>query len=111
MCVLCATLSADLQAMPHVRHLDLTDCAYFPSLLGSLPRLCPQLESLRLGGFRLTQRRRRRLRSVQEAVDALLQSLPRISHSRVQDCWEDEEQAEVKALYSAFPCSSSALGA
>ena len=97
--------------MPHVRHLDLTDCTYSPSLLGSLPRLCPQLESLRLGAFKLTQRRRRRLRSEQEAVDALLQSLPRISHSRVQDCWEDEEQAEVKALYCASPFSSSALTA
>ncbi|CAL5223911.1 g6509 [Coccomyxa viridis] len=83
-----------LQAMPHVRHLDLTDCTYFPTLLASLPELCPQLESLRLGGFKLTLRRRHRLRTEQEAVKALLQSLPRISHARVQDCWEDEEQPE-----------------
>ncbi len=89
------TLSAALQAMPHVRHLDLTDCTYFPSLLASLPELCPQLESLRLGGFKLTLRRRHRLRTEQEAVKALLQSLPRISHTHVQECWEDEDQPQV----------------
>lgn len=91
--------------MPHVRHLDLTDCTYFPTLLASLPELCPQLESLRLGGFKLTLRRRHRLRTEQEAVKALLQSLPRISHARVQDCWEDEEQPEVRALSCVLlPC-------
>ena len=87
--------SAVLQAMPHVRHLDLTDCFYFPALLGSLAQLCPQLESLRLGASKGTLWRRRRLRTEQEAVAALLQSLPRISHGHVQECWEDEEQPEV----------------
>ena len=95
--------------MPHVRHLDLTDCTYCISLLASLPKLCPQLESLRLGGFKLTQRRRHQLKPEQDAVVALLQTLPRITHSRVQDCWEDEEEAEVRALCHALPRSRSAI--
>ena len=89
------TLSAALQAMPHVHHLDLTDCTCFPILLARLPELCPQLISLRLGGFKLTLKHRHRLRTEQEAVKALLQSLPRISQAHVQECWEDEEQQQV----------------
>ena len=102
-CVLSALLPAVLQAMPHVRHLDLTDCTYFPVLLSSLAKLCPQLKSLRLGAFKATLQRPHRLRTEQEAVDALLQSLPRISHGHVQECWEDEEQAEVWPLLSCIP--------
>lgn len=101
--VLSALPPAVLQAMPHVRHLDLTDCTYFPVLLSSLAKLCPQLESLRLGAFRVTLRRRHRLRTEREAVDALLQSLPCLSHGHVQESWEDEGQAEVWPLLSRIP--------
>lgn len=106
MCVHAATLPAALQAMPCVRQLDLTDCTYFPTLLADLPKLCPQLESLRLGGFKLTLRRRHRLRTEQEAAKALLQSLPRISHAHVQECWEDEEQPEVRGTDVLYPCAA-----
>ena len=83
--------------MPHVRHLDLTECAYLPELLSSLPTLCPQLETLRLGQHqRLTGQRRILQRNEQAAVEALLQSLPHLSPSEARECWEDEEQPEVR---------------
>lgn len=94
-----------LQAVPNLRHLDMQRCNYRPSLLGSLKDLCPQLESLRIGGFSKKEPAHAIRGSKQEkaAVSALLQCLPHIVDQAVQDSWEDDEQEEkVKMLYSQF---------
>lgn len=85
-----------LQAVPNLRHLDMQRCNYRPSLLGSLKDLCPQLESLRIGGFSKKEPAHAIRGSKQEkaAVSALLQCLPHIVDQAVQDSWEDDEQEE-----------------
>ena len=92
-----------LQAVPNLRHLDMQRCNYRPSLLGSLKDMCPQLESLRIGGFSIKEPGQAIRASKQEkaAVSGLLQCLPHIVDQAVQDSWEDDKQEEkVKMLSS-----------
>ena len=85
-----------MQDLPNLRHLDLIGCSYQVSLLRMLPQLCPQLESLRMGSTAWKQSQRSGVdRHERAAGKALLQSLPRLSHGAVQECWEDEQQLQV----------------
>lgn len=57
----CSTVSevsilSTLYSTPHLRALDVSHCAFSAASLRQLPRLCPQLQVLRLGGCLIASR-------------------------------------------------------
>ena len=87
---------APVQALPNLRHLDMTGCSSQLSLLCKLHEYCPQLESLRMGKFVSRHSQQSGILWQEKAAGkAVLQRLPRLSHDAVQESWEDEQQLQV----------------